>query len=120
MKSKCLLLAAVLVLGGCTKSPEATVQSFYKAVESGDHEAAIKLLHPSAMMLGESKLRAAMELQAAHLRGCGGISDIDVKLAPGSEAQKQGTVTLSFKGSCKAVTEPVGLAKLNDRWRLEP
>lgn len=115
------LAAAVLVLGGCAKNPDDTVKAFYKAVAAGDQDAAISLLHPNATLLvGDAKVRAVLQQQAARINSCGGIADVAVTLADAPNFRKQGTAVIKYKGACKAVTERVLLVKVDDKWRITP
>lgn len=121
MKLKYLTLAALIALAGCAKSPEDTITAYYKAVAAGEQDAAIKLLHPNAMLfVGEPKVRALMQQQARRIQGCGGIADIAVSLSDATNVRKQGTAVVTYKGSCKPLTERVALVKVDDKWRITP
>jgi hypothetical protein len=121
MKHKYLALLAVVVLAGCAKTPEGTVQAFYKAVAADNEDEAISLLHPNATLLvGEDKVRAVLKQQSARIQGCGGISNVAVTLSDTPDFRKRGTATVNYKGGCKAVTERVLLVKVDDKWRIAP
>jgi hypothetical protein len=118
---KYLALAPLVLLAGCAKTPEDTVKAFYTDVAKGDQDAAISLLHPNATLLvGDTKVRAVLQQQTARINGCGGIADVAVTLADAPQFRKQGTAVVSYKGSCKAVTERVLLVKVDDKWRIAP
>ena len=118
---KYLALGAVVLLAGCAKTPEDTVKAFYKDVAAGDQDAAISLLHPNATLLvGDAKVRAVLKQQQARISGCGGLADVAVTLTDTPNFRKQGSAVVSYKGSCKAVTERVLLVKVDDKWRIAP
>lgn len=121
MKIKHLALAAVILVAGCSKSPDDTVHAFYKAVEAGDQDAAIQLLHPTAIaLLGDKKLHAGLRMQEQQFKACGGVSNVALNVASHSDSRQQGTATVTFKGQCKPITERFALEKAGGKWLIAP
>lgn len=121
MKIKHLALAAIVLVAGCSKSPDDTVRAFYKAVETGDQDTAIQLLHPTSIaLLGDRKIRAGLQMQESHFKLCGGIGGVALNVATHTDTRQQGIATVSFKGQCKPLAERFALEKVGGKWLLAP
>ena len=112
------LIAAALLVTGCAKSPESTVESFYKAVEKGEIAEAQTYVSSQVIgMLGPQKMAAALAEQSEQMRKCGGIKSIDVKLVGQGEV-RSGTSTVTYAGQCPAKTENSKLVKEDGKWKI--
>ncbi len=111
--------AVLLLLVACgQQSPEDVIRDFNKAIEKGDKEKVMNLLHPATLaMLSERKVGAMVDLQREHMKGCGGIKAMDIQLE-GDDKFKRGKLTTTFAGNCPAKTETTGATKFDDKWRV--
>lgn len=113
----CFAFVAV-ALSGCAKSPESTVESFYRDVAKGEISQAKGYLSSQIFsMLGDGKITSALTSQTEKVQACGGISRIDVKLQGEGEV-RSGSVTVKYSGKCSQVTEKVKLIKENGVWKI--
>lgn len=121
MKRPSMWLIAVLaiaLLAGCSKSPESTIESFYRAIAKGEVTEARGYVSAQLVgMLGEQKLSAALSNEAQRIQACGGIKSIDVKLQ-GEGELRSGMATISYHGSCSPKTEQTKLIKEDGRWKI--
>ena len=112
------LTLSTLLLTGCGKSPESTVESFYKAVGKGEiTEAQGYLSAQLVAMLGQGKLAAALSQETESIRNCGGIKSVDVKLQGEGEV-RTGIATVNYGGNCAAKTEKTKLIKEDGKWKI--
>lgn len=112
------MLFACTFLAGCGKSPESTVESFYRSLASGEiTEAKSYLSVQLAGMLGEAKLSAALSKETEKIRACGGIKKIEVKLQGEGEV-RSGTAAVTFGGKCSPINERTKLIKENGKWKI--
>jgi len=110
-------VACCLVVG-CTKSPESTVQSFYRAVAQGEITEAESYL--SRQVLGDiapNKLHASLSREMQRVQRCGGYKELKTELGEGAEV-RFGSVWISYAGNCKSREEKVKLIKEDGKWRL--
>jgi len=109
MQRPILIAATVLmttVLSGCSKSPESTVESFYKAVGKGEiKEAKSYLSAEITSMLDDRKLTTSLSGEAEKIAACGGIKSVDVKLQGEGEI-RSGVATVAYKGNCQKMKLP--------------
>jgi hypothetical protein len=111
-------IAATLMLTGCAKSPESTVESFYKAVGKGEiTEAQTYVSSQVIEMLGPKKMAAALAEESERIRKCGGIRSIDVKLEGQGEV-RSGTAKITYEGQCPPKDENVRLVKEDGKWKI--
>jgi hypothetical protein len=111
-------IAATLMLTGCAKSPESTVESFYKAVGKGEiTEAQTYVSSQVTGMLGPQKMAAALAAESEQIRKCGGIKSIDVKLEGQGEV-RSGTAMVTYAGQCPPKNEHVKLIKEDGKWKI--
>jgi len=114
------LIAATLMLIGCAKSPESTVESFYKAVSEGEiTEAQTYVSSQVTGMLGPQKMAAALADESERIKKCGGIKSIDVKLEGQGEV-RSGTAKITYAGQCPPENEDVRLVKEDGKWKIGP
>lgn len=107
-----------LSLSACTKSPEATVESFYRAVGHGElTEARGYLSSQVTAMLGPEKTNAVLSQETAHIARCGGIKALEVQLQ-GEGELRTGTVRVTYGGDCAAKTERVKLLQEDGKWKI--
>lgn len=121
MLGTAVTLGCFLIIVACAaRTPSSTVESFYRAVEKGDSEAAVEFLHPNFVkMMGEEKLRAGISEYALNLKEKGGIKDLEVK--EDSVAGEAARVTAVLKyGDGTQETEKHALVKENGRWYIKP
>lgn len=119
--SAAVAFICLLSLVACAaRTPSSAVESFYRAMEKGDTEAAVSFLHPSFVkMLGEEKLRAALSESALKLKEKGGIKDIEV--TEDSVAGEAAHVTAVLKyGNGTQDMEKHALVKEDGRWYIKP
>ena len=113
-----VLIATTLILTGCAKSPESTVESFYKAVGKGEiTEAQTYVSSQVTGMLGSQKLAAALAQESEQVGKCGGIKSIDVKLEGQGEV-RSGTAMVTYAGKCPPKNERVKLVKEDGKWKI--
>ncbi len=115
-----LLVAAFCAtcLTGCGKSPESSVESFYKAVSKGEITEAQGYVSAHLIgMLGPQKFSAALAGESEHIRACGGIKNIAVKLQGEGEI-RSGTTTVTYGGNCSPKTEAIKLIKEDGKWKI--
>ena len=106
------------LLAGCAKSPEATLESFYKAVSKGEVTEAQGYFSARVVdMLGKDKLSAQLSRQATYVQNCGGIKNVEVKL-DGEGEVRSGKVTLTYAGNCRPETEKAELVKEDGSWKI--
>jgi len=112
----CIITTALLF--GCGKSPESTVEIFYRSVEKGEITVAKKYVSAQIVgMLGDAKLTAALAGESEKIKGCGGIRSITHKLERNGEIAS-GMTTIDFEGNCKARVEKTKLVKEDGMWKL--
>lgn len=112
------IIACAILISGCAKSPESTVESFYRALAKGEiTEAKAYLSVQWVGMLGEGKLSAALSSQTERMQVCGGIKNIEVKMQ-GEGDVHSGTVTLTYNGNCSPEAEKTKLIKEDGKWKI--
>ena len=112
------IVILVAVLAGCAKSPESTVESFYRAVAKGELTEAKQYVSAQVIgMLGEQKFSAALSAEAQRVQSCGGIKTINVKLSGEGEI-RNGTVSIQYVGNCPAKQERTKLVKEDGKWKI--
>lgn len=111
------MMAAVL-LAGCAKGPESTVEAFHAAMAKGEISEAKTYLHPDVeRQLGQQKLEAILTKEAQRLQKCDGIESMKTELSGEGEI-RQGTITIDFKGDCPTRTQDVSLKQFEGKWLL--
>lgn len=111
-------IATMLLLTGCAKSPESTVESFYKAVGKGEITEAQTYISSQVIgMLGPQKLSASLAIASEEVGRCGGIKSIDVQLEGQGEV-RSGTAAVTYEGECPPKNENVKLTKEDGKWKL--
>jgi hypothetical protein len=111
-------IAATMMLTGCAKSPESTVESFYKAVSKGEiTEAQTYLSSQVTGMLGPQKMAAALTAESEKIIKCGGIKSIDVKLEGQGEV-RSGMAMVTYAGQCPPKNHQVRLIKEEGKWKI--
>ena len=103
---------------GCSKSPESTVESFYRAVAQGEITEAESYL--SRQVLGDiapNKLHASLSREMQRVQRCGGYKELKAELGEGAEV-RFGSVWISYAGTCKSREEKVKLIKEDGKWKL--
>lgn len=113
-----ILTLGVLLLAGCSKSPESTVESFYQAIAKGEiTEAQGYVSAQLVAMLGQGKLSSALAGETERIRGCGGIKSVEVKLQGEGEV-RTGTSVITYGGKCPTKTENIKLIKEDGKWKI--
>ena len=118
----CLLaLFSGIVVSGCSSSgPAATVQRFYRAVESGEVKAASEMVSGSMVsMMGPKKLEAALQSETAKISRKKGIQSLDIlsEEIDGQAAEVRVRVTY---GNGEMDEENVNLTRIDGRWMITP
>jgi hypothetical protein len=112
------ILAMPLLLAACAKSPESTVEGFYRAVAKGEISEAKGFLSKGITdALGPEKLSAVLANETQQVQSCGGLKDVTVKLGEGGEV-RFGTVEITYGGKCPVRRENLKLVKEDGRWKL--
>ena len=112
------ILLAFTLLSGCGKSPESTVENFYRSVASGEITEAKGYVSVQLVgMLGEAKLSAALSQETEHIKACGGINTIKVSLTGEGEV-RSGTVDVTYKGNCPPKNDKANLIKEDGKWKI--
>lgn len=113
-----VFILSVMLLTSCAKSPESTVESFYRAIDKGEITEATGYISVQIVgMLGESKLSASLAKESEKISKCGGIKSINVKLQGKGEI-RTGKASVTYAGDCPPITEKVKLVKENGKWKL--
>ena len=113
-----IVLVAVALLSGCGKSPESTVESFYRALAKGEITEAKGYVSAQLIgMMGGGKLSAALSSETERIRACGGIKSIEVKMQGEGEI-RSGTATVTYSGKCPPKTENTKLIKEDGKWKI--
>ncbi len=113
-----LLATLALVLSGCARSPESTVEGFYEALAEGQISEARSYLAPQVTeLLGEQKTQAVIASEAERIQGCGGIQSIETEISGEGEI-RSGTVTIDYKGDCETQTEKLRLTQSEGKWLI--
>jgi hypothetical protein len=114
-----MMVTALLVVG-CARSPEGTVEAFYTALGKGEIAAAQSCLSSQfTAMMGTEKLAGALAEASTEIVKCGGIKSIKVVLEGEGEA-RTGNATVVYGGSCQSKTEGVKLLREDGKWKLAP
>ncbi|MGE3342283.1 MAG: hypothetical protein AB7L71_02515 [Vicinamibacterales bacterium] len=111
------MLGALAILAACgARTPEDHVKALYGAIERGEHDSALKMVHPKLLQLvPESKLRASMVSMQDRMAKCGGVKEVQVDLRPG-QGERNGKATIVFKGDCKAQESRVMVGEVAGKW----
>ena len=118
----CLLaLFSGIVVSGCSSSgPPATVQRFYRAVESGEVKVASEMVSGSMVsMMGPKKLEAALQSETAKISRKKGIQLIEIlsEEIDGQTAEVRVRVTY---GNAETDEENLNLTRIDGRWMITP
>ena len=110
-----------IVAAGCSSSgPGATVQRFYRAVESGEAKAASEMVSGSMVsMMGPQKLEMALKGEAVKISQKGGIQSIEIlsEEIDGHSAEVGVRVTY---GNGETDEENLNLTRIDGRWIITP
>jgi hypothetical protein len=98
------LITTALLLGGCAKSPESTVEEFYRAVENGDYEKARSLI-ASEQRADGIKLGFALSIIHDEIKKCGSIRSIKTADLHREGEYLVGETKLEFSGKCGSLLE---------------
>jgi hypothetical protein len=112
------LVTTMLLLGGCSKSPESTVEDFYRAIEHGDYDKAKSLIASEQLLSDAGKVNLAFAMMNAAIKECGGIRSIDTTDLKKEGDYVVGTITLQFSGKCKQEKDKVKLKQQHGKWVL--
>lgn len=113
-------VVVLLLLSGCAKGPESTVENFYAAVGKGEISEAQGYLSSQVRgLLPAEKLAASLKEEHKRVVACGGIKAVKVKLEGEGEV-RFGTATVSYRGECPEKTEEVNLVQEQGQWKLAP
>jgi hypothetical protein len=113
-----IFILSVMLITGCAKSPESTVESFYRAVEKGEITEARGYVSSQLVgMLGDAKFSAGLAQQTEAISKCGGFKSIDVKLHGKGEI-RQGEAIVTYAGHCPQRSEKVKLIKEDGKWKI--
>ena len=115
-----LALAASLALTACGKSPESTVESFYKALGKGEIKEAVSYLSKQITEnFGEKKITQGMTAEAQRIALCGGVKSVKSELkGEGDVRAGQTTVVYGDAQKCPEKTEKAALVKEDGTWKI--
>lgn len=122
MKLRGLIVVGVVLLSGCSKSPESTIESFYRALSKGEITEAKGYLSAKLVnQLGDNKLTSVLTREANKISQCGGIKSVDVKLKGEGEI-RSGTTVITFgdEAACKQEAGKASLVKEDGNWKISP
>lgn len=112
------IVALVSLLSGCGKSPESTVENFYRSLANGEISEAKEYVSAQLIgMLGEEKLSAALSAETEKIKMCGGIKNVEVKLQGEGEV-RSGSATVIYGGKCPPHNEKTKLIKEDGNWKI--
>lgn len=110
-----------IVVAGCASSgPTATVERFYRAVESGEVKAASEMISGSMVsMMGPKKIKAALQGETAKISRKEGIESIEMlsEKIDGQTAEVRVRVTY---GNGETHEENLNLTRIDGRWMITP
>ena len=110
-----------IVVSGCSSSgPGATVQRFYRAVESGEVKAASEMISGSVVsMMGPKKLEAALQSETAKISRKGGIQSIELLSEETNGQIAEVRVRVTY-GNGETDEQSVNLTRIDGRWMITP
>lgn len=107
-----------VLLSGCSRSPESTVERFYRAVGKGEiTEAQAYVSSEVVGILGEDKLRATLAEESQRVSSCGGIRSVNVQLNGQGEI-RTGSAFIMYNGQCQPKSETAKLVKEDGKWKI--
>lgn len=108
-----------ILMTGCSKSPESTIESFYYAISGGEVSEAKSYLSSELVAQGDKKITAGLAAQHEKFLACQGIDEIKIDMKGEGEI-RFGTTTITFKGECPETTGKFKLIEENGDWKLSP
>lgn len=121
MKSICKYvfpLAGLVVLVGCGRSAESSVEHFYTSLSEGKISDAKELVSKQLLgMAGEGKIQSALASEAQKIQSRGGIKSMQVHLEGKGEI-RTGTVTITYNKVAEPKIEKVKVVKEDGQWKL--
>lgn len=112
------IVASASLLSGCGKSPESTVESFYRSLANGKiSEAKGYMSDQLISMFGEQKISVALSQEIEKIRNCGGIKKIEVELQ-GEGEFRSGSATVTYAGECPPKKDKATLIKNDGKWKI--
>lgn len=131
-QTKGLIAAALIIIvggllvyqiggsGGSQSTPEKTVRSFFKAVESRDGEAAVKLLKPDTVPDDKAELNEMIdgfEVNIGKLKVVSiDINDVDIDE---DTAKVDYGITVELDGQRDSDVSAFKLVKIDDKWYID-
>lgn len=110
-------------LSACSSSsPESVVEAFYRAMERGQIDVAMRHLSSSALERANVEyIRGEMTKEAERLQACGGIHSIETAME-GEGDFRHGRVKVTFHENCwpRQSNEKHRLVLENGAWKLAP
>ena len=114
-----LFMLLLVVLVGCSSSPDGAVKGFLKALDKGKIDEAMGYLSTSALStLGRDKWQSVLASAADEIQSKGGISSVDItdKKVHGDIA----TVTVKITyGDGSSEVNTIDLIKENGDWKIQ-
>lgn len=122
MKHSRIIISSILAvasLTACGKSPESTVESFYRAMGKGEvTEAKTYLSSEMINTLGDAKLSRVISSESARISECGGIKKVETDLKGEGEV-RSGTAVVSYVADkCKAKSFKTKMVKEDGKWKI--
>jgi hypothetical protein len=117
VKVSAMAVCIAILMSGCSKSPESTIEGFYYAVSEGEVSEAKSYLSSELVAKGGKKIAAGLAAQHEKFLACKGIDGIKVDMKGEGEV-RFGTTTITFKGECPETTDKFKLIEENGDWKL--
>lgn len=123
-----LVTSGALVLAGCAKGPESTVEHFHRSIEKGEL-AEVKALISKRIeeeihaygARGDVEFTTVLMSESDKYRNCGGIESVKTTLT-GEGETRSGTTTITFKkiglSECEALNLKTIVIKEDGAWKV--
>jgi hypothetical protein len=115
-----LVAVAVLALACAGRTPEAAVEGFYQALDSGDVDKAMGLLSERTLsMVGPDKIKAGLQEASLDIKEKGGVSEVEITNEVTSGDASRITALIRY-GNASTETQNFQLAKEGGSWKILP
>lgn len=106
-----------LFLSACGSGPNSTAIDYTRAVAEGHHDAAISMMDPAMLAMGDGKIKAALGVQKGMIDTNGGIKNIAVD----NEKTEGDRALVALKvqyGNGSSDIQNVALKKIDGKWKV--
>jgi hypothetical protein len=112
-----LALFVALFMTACGNSPPSTAVDYTKAISAGNFDAAIAMMDPTMLVMGQEKAKAAFGMQKAMFDTMGGVSGVSVENEKIEGEIAQVTLKVQF-GNGTSDNQLVVLKKIDGKWKV--